>query len=282
MPRDNEQASAGAGEPAPSTPSSHEAEGPVACTVEDDVALVTMRQPPHNLLTEPMLRVLADVLESLVGGCRAVVLCSEGRSFCAGANFRSESAPDPADEGGFEQAARAFYDQAIRIFSSPLPMVAAVHGPAIGAGLGLALACDLRVVGEGGWFQANFVRLGIHPGFALSHTLPRLIGVGKASDMLLTGRKVGADEAERIGLADRKVPEGEETADARALALEVAQAAPLAVSATRATLRHGLVDEVRTTLAHELAEQARLAGSADAIEGVSAMLERRQPVFRGR
>lgn len=248
---------------------------------DGDVMVVTMKRPPHNLLTEPFLRELADSLDEAARHGRAAVIASEGRSFCAGANFRSESAPDPAASSSFAESARAFYEQAIRVFSAPVPLVAAIQGPAIGAGLGLALACDLRVLGEDAWLQANFVRLGIHPGFAISHTLPRLVGPGRAADLLLTGRRISPTEADRMGLAERVAPPGTELEQAISIAREIASAAPLAVISTRTTLRQGLLAEVRETLSHELDEQARLAGSADAVEGVTAMLERREPSFRG-
>jgi len=248
---------------------------------EDGVAVVTMRRPPHNLLTEPVLRALADAIEELHTVARAAVVCSEGRSFCAGADFRSGDAPDPTDRGGFEAQTSAFYQQAVRIFDAPLPLVAAVQGAAIGAGFGLALACDVCVVGELGWFQANFVRLGIHPGFALSTTLPRAAGPGRASELLLTGRRLGAAEAATSGVAQLVVPAGHEIDAARQIAAQIAAGAPLAVDATRATLRHGLADAARQAMRHELAEQAKLAGTADAVEGVRAMLEGRDPRFGG-
>jgi enoyl-CoA hydratase/carnithine racemase len=249
---------------------------------DGDVAVVTLRRPPHNLLTEPVLHALADAIAGLHGVARAAVVCSEGRSFCAGADFRSGDAPDPTEQGSFEARTGAFYAQAVRIFEAPLPLVAAVHGAAIGAGFGLALACDLCVVGELGWFQANFVRLGIHPGFALSTTLPRVVGPGRASELLLTGRRVVATEAGRIGIAQRMVPAGDELSVALEMATQIAGGAPLAVSSTRATLRQGLADAARQAMHHELAEQAALAGTADAVEGVSAMLEGREPRFEGR
>jgi enoyl-CoA hydratase/carnithine racemase len=253
----------------------------VTVTLDGDVGIVTLRQPPHNLLTEPVLRQLADALHGLSGQARSIVLASEGRSFCAGANFRSGDAPDPTAGGGFEAQTRAFYIQAARIYESPLPVVAAVQGAAIGAGFGLALACDIRVLGAAGWFQANFVKLGIHPGFALSTVLPSVIGPARAAELFLTGRRLPADEALAIGLASRVVPAGDETAAATEIAREIAAAAPLAVAATRATLRHGLGAEARASMRHELAEQTTLAGTADAIEGVGAVLEGRPPRFVG-
>ena len=218
-----------------------------------NLAVVTLRRPPHNLLTEPALRRLADAVHSVSGSARAAVLCSEGRSFCAGADFRSSEAPDPTAGGSFEAQTGAFYRQATRIFASPVPLVAAVQGGAIGAGFGLALACDLRVVGARGWFQANFVRLGIHPGFALSMTLPDCVGPARAAELFLTGRRVNAEEASRLGLANEVVDEGKERDAALALAEEIASGAPRAVLSTRATLRAGLADRAARAMEHELA-----------------------------
>lgn len=248
---------------------------------DGDVALVTLHRPPHNLLTEPSLRRLADALHGLGGQARAAVLASEGRSFCAGADFRSTEAPDPTAAGSFEAQTGAFYRQAVRVFSAPVPLVAAVQGAAVGAGFGLALACDVRVVGARGWFQVNFVRLGIHPGFALSALLPRAVGPGRAAELFLTGRRVDAGEAHRIGLAEHMVAEGDEREAALSVARQVAQGAPLAVAATRATLRAELVELAARAMEHELAEQSALAGTADAVEGVAAMLEGRAPRFTG-
>jgi enoyl-CoA hydratase/carnithine racemase len=258
------------------------AEETVIVSIDGDVGTVTLCRPPHNLLTEPVLRQLAEAVESLAGRARAAVLRSEARSFCAGADFRSGDAPDPTEGGGFEAQTRAFYLQAARLYESPVPLVAAVGGAAIGAGFGLALACDIRVVGTTGWFQANFVRLGIHPGFALSRVLPDVIGPARAAEIFLTGRRVGADEALAIGLAERSVPAGQENAVALELATVIAAGAPLAVAATRATLRAGLGAAVRAAMRHELAEQTALAGTADAIEGVAAVLAGRDPHFEGR
>lgn len=253
-------------------------------TVEQrgQVAVVLLRRPPHNLLTEPALRRLADAVHGLAGTARAAVLGSEGRSFCAGADFKSSDAPDPTSGGDFAGQTGAFYRQAVRLFDSPVPLVAAVQGAAIGAGFGLALACDVRVVGGRGFFQANFVRLGIHPGFALSALLPRVVGQGRAAELFLTARRVGAEEAGRIGLAETVVPEGEELEVALRVAEEIAAGAPLAVASTRATLRAGLAERAAAAMAHELEEQTALAGTDDAVEGVAAVLQGRPPSFRGR
>jgi enoyl-CoA hydratase/carnithine racemase len=252
--------------------------GTVETTIDGHVGLVLLRRPPHNFLTVPLLTSLADHLQELRGKCRAAVVASEGKSFCAGADFRSDDAPDPASDS-FGATTAQFYAQAIRIFESPVPLVAAVQGGAIGAGFGLALACDMRVVGTAGWFQLNFVRLGIHPGFAISATLPRLVGLGRASDLLLTARRIDAVESLSIGLCERVVEAGTETDQAMAIASEIATGAPGALAATRSTLRSGLSELARSAMEHELREQSVLAGTPDAREGVLATLERRAPRF---
>lgn len=254
----------------------------VTTTRHGAVTVVTVSRPPHNFLEEADLAAVADALHRCSGSSRAAVLCSVGRSFCAGANFRSPGGPDPTSSARFADQAAAFYRQALRIFAAPIPVVTAVHGAAIGAGFGLALASDLRVVSNQAWFQANFVRLGIHPGFAISATLPALIGPGRSADLLLTGRRVGGAEAIEIGLAERLAEPGSECQVALETAAAIAEGAPLAVTATRATLRAGLVDLARKAMASELEQQRQLAGTADAVEGVTAVLHKRPPVFTGR
>ena len=132
------------------------------------------------------------------GDTRAVVLCSEGKHFCAGANFSREG------EGAGETV--RLYEAAVRLFRQPLPIVAAVQGAAVGGGLGLALAADFRVVAPEARFTANFVLLGFHQGFGISVTLPRVVGPQAAMELLTTGRRIGGEEAVRLGLADRLVP----------------------------------------------------------------------------
>lgn len=256
---------------------------------EGSVAVVELRRPPHNFTDVALLTDLADTLHGLAddGRSRAVVLCAQGRSFSAGANFAAGGVGEPGaadgDRHGFGDPTRRFYAQAVRIFEAPLPMVAALHGPAVGAGAGLALACDLRVGCPQAWIGTTFVRLGLHPGFGISVTLPELVGPARAADLLLTGRRVYGEEAYRLGLLDRLVDDVEAVRPAAVdLAAEIAAAAPLAVRATRATLRAGLADRVRAATEHELAEQSRLSGTEDAAEGIRASLERREPRFQGR
>jgi enoyl-CoA hydratase/carnithine racemase len=250
----------------------------LAVTVEDGVALLEMRRPPANHFDEALIGAIVDAARALDDdpSCRAIILASEGRHFCAGADFGSgEFAQDHVD------AAARLYRSAARLFDVRTPMIAAVQGTAVGGGLGLACAADFRVAEASSRFVANFARLGFHQGFGLSVTLPELIGRQAAAHMLLTARRVGGDEAARIGLVDRLAAPGGLRAAARELALEIAAAAPLAVRSIRATLRADLAERVRRALDHELAEQKVLWATKDSAEGIAASLERRAPVFRG-
>jgi enoyl-CoA hydratase/carnithine racemase len=160
--------------------------------------------------------------------------------------------------------------------------VAAVQGAAIGGGLGLALAADFRVTCAEARFSANFNRLGFHPGFSLTFTLPRLVGQQKANLLFYTGRRVPGDEAVAMGLADLLVPLDQVRTAATELATEIAQSAPLAVQATRETVRRGFADEAERATERELTEQDWTRKTADFKEGVKAWAERRLPNFEGR
>ena len=157
-----------------------------------------------------------------------------------------------------------------------------MQGPAIGGGLGLACMADFRVTCPEGRFSTNFTRLGFHPGFGLTVTLPRLVGQQMAALLFYTSRLIGGEEAVRIGLADVLVPLEEVRAAAQALAREIAQSAPLAVLSTRETMRRGLADTVEAATERELVEQDWLRRTEDFQEGVKATAERRLPNFLGR
>jgi enoyl-CoA hydratase/carnithine racemase len=179
------------------------------------------------------------------------------------------------------QGINPLYVEAVRLFSARKPMVAAVQGAAVGAGLGLALVADFRVAAPEARFTANFVKLGFHPGFGVTYTLPRLIGEQKAALMCLTGRRVNGEEAVAWGLADVLAPLEELEAAALKLANEIAENAPLAVQATRATLRAGIAEAVKKQTDHEMKEQTWLRQTKDFAEGVRAVNERRAGNFVG-
>jgi enoyl-CoA hydratase/carnithine racemase len=253
--------------------------GEVSVTVDGHVAVLEIDRPPHNFVSVQLMADLADALEEVdqARELRASVLCAAGKSFCAGADLAS-----PEGVGGQGMAGVSpLYYQAVRLFSVRKPIVAAVQGAAVGAGLGLALVADFRVVAPEARFASNFVKLGFHPGFGVTYTLPRVVGLQRAHLMCLTGRRVKGEEALAWGLADQLVPLAEVRAAAVELGRELAANAPLAVEATRATLRAGLAAGVKAQTDHELIEQSRLRATADFAEGVRSVNERRPGRFVG-
>lgn len=248
---------------------------------EGHVALVEMRRPPHNFFDVALIAALADALEDLEAdsSCRAVVLAAQGTAFCAGADFGGAADTKGTDS---PRSLNPIYAEALRLFATTKPIVAAVHGPAVGGGLGLALTADFRVACPQARFSANFNRLGFHPGFGLSVTLPRLVGTQQAALLLYTGRRIDGTQALAAGLVDQLAPESDSVrAAALALAHEIAGSAPLAVQATRATLRQGLLAQLREAVARESQEQFAQFRTQDFREGVQAMTERRAPLFTG-
>ncbi len=255
--------------------------------ISDHVATVEIRRPPHNFFDFHLIRQLADTFEALDPdpACRAIVLCSQGKSFCAGANFGDGSRvqADGSVEGALNRVGiDHLYVEAVRLFAATKPVVGAIQGAAIGGGLGLALVPDFRVGCPETRFAANFTRLGFHPGFGLTHTLPRVIGRQKADLMFLTSRRIRGIEAHAWGLLDVLTDQAQVRETAWALAREIATNAPLGVTSTRATLRQGLSEAVRAATDRELQEQTRLRKTEDFKEGIAATHERRAPNFKGR
>ena len=252
----------------------------VDVSFDGSVATVEIRRPPHNFFDIPLIAHLADAFEDLEADrrCHAIVLAAQGTAFCAGANFANRDAT-PAHRS--PRAINPLYGEAIRLFSCTKPVVAAVHGPAVGGGLGLALVADFRVTCAEARFSANFNRLGFHPGFGLSVTLPRLVGLQKAALLFYTGRRISGEEALAMGLADVLVAQDQVRVEALKLAREIATSAPIAVQSTRSTLRRGLIEQIRSAVARESAEQNAQFKTADFREGVAAMAARREPQFKG-
>jgi enoyl-CoA hydratase/carnithine racemase len=255
----------------------------VAVSLSGHVATVEIRRPPHNYFDNALIREIAQAFDALDADpqCRAIVLAAEGKSFCAGADFSKRPDTGAASEAGNGEA-KHLYKEGTRLFRNKKPVVAAVHGAAVGGGLGLALVADFRVTCPEARFSANFNRLAFHPGFGLTVTLPRVIGPQRAALLFYTGRRIPGDEAVKIGLADLLVAQSEVRSAAQELAAEIAQSGPLAVMSTRETLRRGLAEAVETATERELVEQEWQRRTADFKEGVKAMAERRTPNFEGR
>jgi enoyl-CoA hydratase/carnithine racemase len=254
--------------------------------VQGGVAEITLnRAENRNAMTPDLLAGLGIAVERAKSdpALRCVIVTGRGKSFCAGADFKARR--EESVEGRFRAPHERSYDTYapfLSLLDLEVPTVAAMQGHAIGGGLGLAIVCDLRVANAEARYGANFVRLGLSPGMANTYLLPRLMGVPNAVELLLTGRLVDGAEALLRGLVHYAVPEAFVLAKARALAAEIAAAAPLAVRWTKRALYEGLAWDPRTAARREAAVQSRSFETDDFREGVAALLGKREPEFKGR
>ena len=248
----------------------------ISVSIKQHLAHVEINRPPNNFFDANLIQQIADAYESLdeEDECRVILLKSEGKNFCAGANFGQ-------DEDMLDKSVpyKKLYAQAVRLFRTRKPVIAVVQGAAIGGGLGLALSADFRVACHEARFAANFAKLGFHPGFGSSITLPRVVGVQKAKDMLFTARRVTGEEAFKIGLADKFCSKDKILEEAEQLAMEIASSAPMAVESIRSTLRGNLADQIEQIVDWELSEQVRLQKTEDFKTGIAASLSRETPQF---
>ncbi|MCI4652555.1 enoyl-CoA hydratase/isomerase family protein [Sphingomonas aquatilis] len=254
---------------------------PLVHTARDGhVAILTFARPPHNFADLALIEAIGAAFAAADADpqVRAIVLQSDGRIFCAGADLARDNPVEKDQPAGTRNP---FYVAAARLYAVKTPVVAAIQGAAVGAGLGLALVADFRVAAPEARFVANFVALGFHPGFGISAVLERVIGRQRALLMNLTARRIKAEQAADWGLVDLLVPADRLRAEALALAQEIAAGAPLAVQSTRATMRGDLFALLEAQTDHELAEQTWLQKTADFAEGVRAVNERRPGRFVG-
>jgi len=248
----------------------------ISVFLENHIATLTIHRPPNNFFDYLLIQQIADALEELDEevDCRVVVLASEGKNFCAGANFSQDK-----DMMNKSNPYAKLYKEAVRLFRTKKPIIAAIQGAAVGGGLGLALAADFRVACPEAKFSANFAKLGFHQGFGSSVTLPRIVGQQNAAMMLYTAKRIKGKEALALGLVDYLVPAENLMDEAMNFASEIASSAPMAVESIRSTLRGDLADQVEEVVEWELAEQIRLQSSEDFKEGIAASLERREAKF---
>jgi enoyl-CoA hydratase/carnithine racemase len=252
----------------------------IGVSLDGHVATVELRRPPNNFIDIDLIANLATELERLdtEPQCRSIVLAAAGKHFCAGGNLKQRLEVEARGET-FVAPTRHIYKEARRLVATRKPIVAAVHGSAIGAGLGLAVVCAFRVTCKEARFAANFTAIGFLPGFGLTITLPLLIGQQRARWMFYTGKRIAGDEAFEMGLADRLVAQDEVRATAHEMATEIARSGPLAVQATRDVLNAGFIAEFRAATERESFEQNWLRETNDYKEGVRAGFDRRDPVF---
>ncbi|MBV06494.1 MAG: enoyl-CoA hydratase [Gammaproteobacteria bacterium] len=248
----------------------------ISVNLNNHIATITIQRPPNNFFDSFLIQQIADAYVELdeIDDCRVILLCSEGKNFCAGANFGEDK-----DMHNKSHPYSKLYDQAVRLFRTNKPVVAVVQGAAVGGGLGLALSADFRIACPEARFSANFAKLGFHPGFGSSVTLPRVVGLQNSADMLYTARRVKGEEALEMGLVDKITSKETLMDDSIKFASEIASSAPMAIESIRSTLKGDLADRVEEVVAWELSEQIRLQKTEDFKEGIASSLERRDPKF---
>ena len=248
------------------------------------VAQLTLDDPPLHLVTGELLRDLDEALATLEqaapGDVRALVLTGSGdRAFSVGSNVKEfENHRGPGGRARFELEARVGQ----RLAGLPMPTIAAIEGSALGGGLELALSCDLRIASERAQLGLPEVRLAVTPSTGGTQRLPRIVGLARAKELLLTGRIITAQEAERIGLVNEVVPAGEAVARARAVGEEIAERGPLAVREVKRLVDGALDRDLAAGHAAETEASVRTFATDDLLEGARAFVEKRPPEYHGR
>jgi len=258
---------------------------------DGDVVTLTFNDPTHlNAMTQAMGEAFSACVAELAGDAslRAVVLTGAGRAFSAGgdlamieARAAAGAANGPRGRGAIRDGMRSFYKLFLAVRDLPCPTLAAINGAAIGAGLCVALACDVRIASSEAKLGLNFTQLGLHPGMGATWTLPRLVGEAHAAELLFSSRLFTGTEAATIGLVNRAVAPAEVLPAAHALAAEFAAAAPLAVRGVKRALRRTAEASLEDQLSFEAQEQAACFESRDVREGLASIRERRAPKFEG-
>lgn len=252
------------------------------------VGVITLDRPANrNSMTPELLAAFSVAVAAARADrdARCIVITGAGAGpgacFSAGADFRAAVQLEGAGSLP-HQRSFAMYEPFLSVLDLEVPVIAALNGHAVGGGFGLSLMCDLRVAALGARYGANFVRLGIHPGMAITYLLPRLVGASVAAELLFTGRLIEGEEALRLGLVSRAVPSAEVLPVAMQLARDIAANAPLAVRLTKRSLRRGLEWDPRGAALHEALVQAETLETEDAAHGIESLLQKQTPKFTGR
>jgi len=247
------------------------------------VGVITLDRPDNrNSMTPELLDAFATASATARAdtSIRSLVVTGTGACFSSGADFRSTLQRDTGSAP--HERSYAMYVPFLSLLDIEVPIVGALNGHTVGGGFGLALVCDMRIGALDAKYGANFVKLGLAPGMAISYLLPRLVGMAKANELLLTGRLVEGREAESLGILNRAVPTADVMAEAMELARTIAANAPIAVRATKAAIRRGLALTAREAAREEAVAQAATLATDDCREGIAALLAKRAPVFTGR
>jgi enoyl-CoA hydratase/carnithine racemase len=258
-------------------------EPPVLYEIKERIAQITLNRPDNrNSMDNETLPAFLDAINEVKNNSdlRCLIITGSGKSFCAGADFRGSLVDD---RGAMpHELLLSVYGPFLKIQEIKIPTIAAMNGHAIGGGFGLALICDIRIASRDSKYGANFARLGLHTGMAVSYMLPRIVGLPLANELLFTGRLISGERAAEIGLVNYALDAGEVIKKAWELAREIGSCAPLAVRMIKRSIHRGLEWDPARAAEFEAHCQSRTFETEDAKEGISALLQKREPDFKGR
>jgi len=257
----------------------------VLCHVEERVAVVTLNRPEaRNALTVPMKEALHSLLPALGDdpGVGCVLLTGAGGAFCAGGDTKVMAEGPPADREERVRILRREHEVPAAIHRLAKPVIAALPGPAAGAGFALALACDLRILAAGAFVTTAYARLGLSGDYGASWFLTHLVGTAKARELMFSAGRLDAESCLRLGLANRVVPDAELPKAAVEWAREIAAGPPVALRFMKENLNRALTEDLQPCLDVEAERMVGGAFTEDYVEAVKAFTEKRAPRFRGR
>ncbi len=256
----------------------------ITLTTSGAIATLTMNRPEN--LNAFNTRTVVEMLDAIVmlrddAAVRAVVLTGAGRAFTSGGDIREMTEFGTRPQEDYMRHMQNVNRMVLGLHELPKPVIAAVNGPAAGLGFNLALAADLRIAAQSATFSQAFIKIGLVPDGGGSYLLPRIVGLARATELILTGRTVAADEALALGLVNRVVADAELGATVQALAEQLAAAPTGAIARDKELLRRSLTSDFASQLQAEIEFQVERGASSDFREGITAFLEKRKPVFTG-
>jgi enoyl-CoA hydratase/carnithine racemase len=255
-------------------------------------ATITLNRPERlNSLSSELLESFADILDQIAieDSIRVVIITGAGRAFCSGADTDemtggSGDGPHKPGPGGAEDLRRGFklaQRVILGIYKMEKPVIAAINGPAVGAGFDLACACDIRIASASARFMAAYIHVGLFPGYGGTWLYPRLVGSAKAAELMYTGNFMEVDEAISLGFLNSVVSDDELIATTEKMALRIARGPRIAIRLAKTMMRRGMSMDLETSLEMSAAAEAITLSSADHIEGMTAHREKRRPEFKG-